>query len=116
VVVVVVVVVVVGTRVVEVVDNVEVGVVGARVVEVVDDVEVEVVAPLSVTLITFDGPLSDGAAGLAAWLSATIATVSVFVCPAAGSTTENVSVQGVAAQTTDAGWLATWVQIFDAET
>src|SRR5262245_15448350 len=82
---------------------------------VVDDVE-EVDAPLSVTLITFDGPLSNGAPGLAAWLSATMATVSVSVCPAAGSATENVSVQGVAAQTTDAGWLPTWVQIWDAET
>src|SRR5262249_39129537 len=82
---------------------------------VVDDVE-EVDAPLSVTLITFDGPLSNGAPGLAAWLSATMATVSVSVCPAAGSATENVSAQGVAAQTTDAGWLATWVQIWDAET
>src|SRR5215475_5068589 len=52
--------VVVGARVVEVVDDVGAVVVGARVVEVVDDVEVEVVAPLSVTLITFDGPLSKG--------------------------------------------------------
>jgi hypothetical protein len=100
--------VVVGARVVLVV--VEVVVVGARVVLVVLDVVVvgarvvlvvvEVVdAPTSVTLITFDGPLSDGAAGSLA----TMATVSVSVCPGAGSPTVNVSAQGVAAHTTEAG-------------
>jgi hypothetical protein len=109
-------VVVVGTRVVLEVDDVEVVVVGADVVLEVDDVDEEVEAPTSVTLMTFDGPLSNGAAGSAAWLSATMATVSVSVCPAAGSTTENVSAQGVVAQTTDAGWLSTWVQTSDAET
>jgi ABC-type sulfate/molybdate transport systems ATPase subunit len=97
------------------VDDVEV-VVGAGVVDDVDEVDEEVEAPTSVTLMTFDGPLSNGAPGLAAWLSATMVTVSVSVCPAAGSATENVSAQGVAAQTTDAGWLPTWVQIWDAET
>ena len=110
--------VVVGARVVLVVEArvvlvvVDVVVVGARVVLVVDARVVLVVdevveAPTSVTLITFDGPLSDGLPGAAAWLSATMATVSVSVCPGGGSTTENVSAQGVAAQTTDAGWLST---------
>jgi hypothetical protein len=110
--------VVVATRVVLDVDDVGVVVVGARVVDDVDDVDdvEEVEAPTNVTLMTFDGPLSDGTPGLAAWLSATMATVSVSVCPAAGPATENVSVQGVAAQTTDAGWLSTWVQVLDAET
>ena len=84
-------VVVVGGRVVLVV------VVGGRVVLVVDEV---VEAPTSVTLITFDGPLNDGAAP--AWLSATMAMVSVVVCPGAGSPTVNVSMQGVAAHTTEA--------------
>ena len=59
------------------------------------------------------GPLSRGAPGPAAWLSATMAAVSVSVCPGAGSTTENVCAQGVAAQTTDAGSLLTWVQFSD---
>jgi hypothetical protein len=99
-------VVVVGTLVVLEEDEVDVVVVGARVVLDVDEVE-EVEAAPSVTLITFDGPLSDGLPGAAAWLSATMATVSVSVCPGGGSTTENVSAQGVAAQTTDAGWLST---------
>jgi hypothetical protein len=86
--------VVVGARVVlVVVDDV---VVGARVVLVVDEVGE---AATSVTLITFDGPLSDGAAGS----FATMATVSVSVCPGAGSPTVNVSAQGVAAHTTEAG-------------
>ena len=83
-------VVVVGAPVVLGLDDVEVVVVGARVVLVVGDVVEEVETPLSVTLMTFDGPLSDGAAGFAAWLSATRATVSVSTCPAAGSATENV--------------------------
>jgi hypothetical protein len=98
------------------VDDVEVVVVGARVVDDVDEVVEEVEAPTSVTLMTFDGPLSNGAPGSAAWLSATMATVSVSVRPGAGSTTENVCAQGVAAQTTDPGWLPTWVQFSDAET
>jgi hypoxanthine phosphoribosyltransferase len=101
-------VVVVGTRVVLVVDDVVVA--GTRVVLVVD----EVGAPTSVTLITFDGVLNDGAAP--ACRSATMATVSVFVCPGAGSPTVNVSVQGVAAHTTEAGSLSTWVQTWDPET
>jgi hypothetical protein len=110
-------VVVVGTRVVDVVEDVEVVVVGTRVVDVVEDVEVVVVgAPLRVTLITFDGPLSEGAAGSAAWLSATSMMVNVSVCPAAGSTTKNVCAQGVGAQTTAAGWLSTRVQVSGVDT
>jgi hypothetical protein len=78
------------------VEDVDVVVVGACVVLVV---AVVVVAPTSVTLITFDGPLSDSAVGS----SATMATVSVSVCPGAGSPTVNVSTHGVAAHTTEAG-------------
>ena len=95
-------VVVVGARVVLVVDArvvlvvVDVVVVGAPVVLVVVEVAD---GPTSVTLITFDGPLSDGAAGSLA----TMATVSVSVWPGAGSPTVNVSAQGVAAHTTEAG-------------
>jgi len=108
--------VVVGARVVLEVDAVEVVVVGARVVLDVDDVDdvEEVEGPTNVTLTTFDGPLSAGVP--ADWLSATMAMVSVSVCAAAGPVTENVSAQGVAAQTTDAAWLPTWVQFSDAET
>jgi hypothetical protein len=78
------------------VEDVDDVVVGARVVLVVVEVAD---GPTSVTLITFDGPLSDGAAGSLA----TMATVSVSVCPGAGSPTVNVSAQGVAAHTTEAG-------------
>src|SRR6516162_9459617 len=104
-------------EVVLVVEDVEVVVVGTRVMDVVEDVEVVVVgAPLRVTLITFDGPLSEGAAGSAAWLSATRMMVNVSVCPAAGSTTKNVCAQGVGAQTTAAGWLSTRVQVSGVDT